>query len=44
MEEDRYQTEINEHIEREAKLARDDDCNGEDESDLVNDFKELVAT
>lgn len=46
MEEDRYHQEITGHIEREERRARGDDeqGNGEDEADLVNEFKELVAT
>lgn len=45
MEEDRYSQEISSHIEREAKLKRGEDgINAADDSDLVNEFKELVAT
>ena len=50
MEEDAYQQEISQHVEREARKARElagpgsgDGADGEDDLDLVNQFKELVA-
>ena len=44
MEEDRYQQEINQHIERATREAQGEDGKDEQELDLVNQFKELVAT
>ena len=45
MEEDRYQQEIAQHIEKEASRARNDaGQGGSNDLDLVNEFKELVAT
>lgn len=43
MEEDRYQQEISQHIERESRNKGDDNQDDTD-TDLVNEFKELVAT
>ena len=45
MEEDRYQQEIATHIERETRRQQGDSPDGDGtDQDLVNEFKELVAT